>query len=496
MNEHQDTDRLISMRNTMILAYILLAAVAFVILTVFLVTTKNKALNAQSQNYCAVATAQSAKSVDHFCSDIVQTAGLIYENRDYTSFYPRGGYLSPEEDKLRDDLDSLFSKADFMSDYCDFGIIYSDNSHVGIISDGTLDLLSEDAFSSVSKLIGQTDQCWKVFYSGTVSRICYMKRVNDNAVLVASVYATQFSYLFGNMSASSNLSIYVADENNRIIYSTDSATGDPGEVVPYEYTEKFEGKKNTSVGDSSGVVALIETSNGWKVMTVVVPTTLGVFGKMHIETFIVILALSVLFVFVVTGFIIASFYSSKRRSPRILEDRIDPVTGALSPYYCEERISDLIEISLVGGTWAFALVRISDYELIEQRLGVEFAGEAMKKVSDMISESFGDKVTLGLDQERDFVLFCDFSDYDIFKAHNDLRTQFGDLRTKLDNVTVGQNGDYKLDISVGVCIYPDHGKTFEELDFKARTALATAMEDTKGKKLCFFDEKKSGGGKK
>ena len=245
MNEHQDTDRLISMRNTMILAYILLAAVAFVILTVFLVTAKNKALNAQSQNYCAVATAQSAKSVDHFCSDIVQSAGLIYENRDYTSFYPRGGYLSPEDDKLRDDLDSLFSKADFMSDYCDFGIIYSDNSHVGIISDGTLDLLSEDAFSSVSKLIGQTDQCWKVFYSGTVSRICYMKRVNDNAVLVASVYATQFSYLFGNMSASSNLSIYVADENNRIIYSTDSATGDPGEIVPYEYTEKFDGYKLT-----------------------------------------------------------------------------------------------------------------------------------------------------------------------------------------------------------------------------------------------------------
>ena len=61
-------------------------------------------------------------------------------------------------------------------------------------------------------------------------------------------------------------------------------------------------------------------------------------------------------------------------------------------------------------------------------------------------------------------------------------------------VTVGENGDFKLDISVGVCIYPDHGKSFDELEFKARQALSKAME-SESDMLYYYDNKKSGGGK-
>ena len=119
----------------------------------------------------------------------------------------------------------------------------------------------------------------------------------------------------------------------------------------------------------------------------------------------------------------------------------------------------------------------------------------MKKTAEIIQEHFGDSAAVGLNIEHDFVVFCDFSDFDIFKAHNDLRAKFMELRKKLDNVLVGENEDYRLEIDLGVCIYPDHGKSFDELEFKAKAALAKAAQEN-GDGICFYEEKKMGGGKK
>ena len=494
MEEQNVTERLISMRNTMILVYILLTAAAVAVISVFLLISKDKALMAQSQNYGSVAISQSACTVENFCRNIEHASSIVFEDKEYVSFYPRGSESTSEETELKNRITELFTKASYMSDYCDFGIIYSNNSHAGIISDGTLDLLGEQPFSEAVGLLDGRDEKWNVFYSGNVSRVCFLKKVNDNAYFIASVYSTRFGHVFGKMMNSANLYLYVADEDNRIIYSTDNSESFSGDPMPYEIVEKLSSGTNYSVADKKGVSSVISVSNGWKVYSLVLPTSLGLLGSVHIETFFVIFGITVFIVFIIAGFIISSFYSSKKRAPRIVEDKIDPVTGVLSPYYCEERISDLIEISLVGGTWAFAFVKINNFDIIEERLGSEFTNEALKKISDIITEQFADKAAVGLDTDHDFVLFCDFSDFDIFKAHNDLKAKFSELCKELDSVTVGENGDFKLDISVGVCIYPDHGKSFDELEFKARQALSKAME-SESDMLYYYDDKKSGGGK-
>lgn len=494
MQDRYDAQRIVSMRNTMIIVYIILTAAAVAVLSVFLIMTKNNALMAQSQNYGAVAAEQSASTIENFCRNIEQASSIVYENKDFASFYPKGEEYTPEESEIRERISEILINTSYVSDYCDFGIIYSNNSHSGIISDGTRDLLGENYFSAAGDLLAGSEHKWNVFYSGNVSRVCYLKRINENAFFIASVYSTRLGHIFGNLMHSSNLFLYVADEKDRIIYSTDNSASFSGDQMPYESIEKLGGKTDISVSDKNGVCAAISMFNGWKVYSVVIPSNIGKFGNVQVETFLVIFGISLLIIFINAGFIISSFYASKRHAPRIVEDKIDPVTGVLSPYYCEERISDLMELSLVGGTWAFALVKINDYELIEERLGSEFTNEALKKTSDIITGFFGDKATAGLDIEHDFVLFCDFSDFDIFKAHNDLKARFSELRGMLDQVTVGENDDYKLDISIGVCIYPDHGSTFDELEFKARQALYSAM-DTDGESLCYYDDKKSGGGK-
>ena len=494
MEDHRDAERIISMRNTMILVYILLTAAAVAVISVFLVMTKNRALMAQSQNFCSVAAEQSASNVENFCKRIERASSIIYENKEFVEFYPENTETTSDDIEIRSRISGFLTNASYMSDYCDFGVIYSNNSHAGVVTDGTLDLLGEHYFSAAKDLLGDNDEKWNVFFSGNVSRVCFLKRINSNAFFIASVYSTNFAQVFGNLMNSTKLYLYVADENDRIIYTTDNEESFAGELMPYETLEKVGGKTDVSVSDKNGVCSVISIINGWKVYAVVYPNNNGLLGTFHTEVFIAIFSITLLIIFIIVGFIISSFYSSKRRAPRIVEERIDPVTGVLSPYYCEERISDLIEMSLIGGTWAFALVRINDFELLEERLGSEFTDQALKKIADILVGHFGENAAAGLDTEHDFVLFCDFSDFDIFKAHNDLKAEFGELRKKLDTVTVGDNDDYKLDISIGICIYPDHGNSFDELEYKARQALASAM-DNDSEKLCFYDDKKSGGGK-
>ena len=496
MNENREADRLISMRNAMIITYIVLTIVAVSVLVSVLLFSKERAMLKQSESYCAVAAAQSSRNVENFCNNIEEASCIVFMGEEFSSFYPKNTEYTASEQGTIDRLNDLFAMAGYMYDYGDFGIIYSNNSTVGLVSDGTLDLFGEQCYSKAVQLLGEKQQTWNMFYSENVSRICFLKKVNEHAVFIASVYSTQFSRVFSKLSTGSTLSLYVADENNKIIYATESSGSFYGDDLPFNISEKLAGRKDVTIGDESGVYTAIELYNGWKLLAVVNPPNEGIPDNgFSTETIIAIIGISTLTVFVLAGFIIGSFYSSKRRVPRVNEEMYDPVTGVLNPYYCEEKISDLIEISLVGGTWAYALVKIADYELISQRLGSDFAGESMKKTAEIIQEHFGDSAAVGLNIEHDFVVFCDFSDFDIFKAHNDLRAKFMELRKKLDNVLVGENEDYRLEIDLGVCIYPDHGKSFDELEFKAKAALAKAAQEN-GDGICFYEEKKMGGGKK
>ncbi len=496
MNEHNETERLISMRNTMIIVYLIIALAAFGALTGYFLISRGRALNAQSENYCGVAAMQSARNVANFCENIEMASCIAFEDKQLSAFYPKGSEYTRDEITLRNRLTELLTTASYMSDYCDFGIIYSNNTTAGIVSDGTLDHFGTAAYERSVELLDGNDDSWNVFYSDNVSRICYLKRVNSNAVFISSVYSTRFGHVFGKLIDTSSLSLYVVDKDNRIIYSAENTGTSYGNTMPFEILNKLDGRINVTIADEDLICSALEIFNGWRLYAVVTPGRSALGNQNSIETTVVIIGLSMMLMFVIAGFMISSVYSSKR-TPRVSEERIDSVTGVLTPYYCEERISDLIEISLVGGTWAYALIRIEDLELIEERLGSEFAGESRKKVAEIIMGQFGNETAVGMNIDRDFVVFSDFSDFDIFKAHNDLAAGFKELRRSLNEVYVGENGDYRLDITIGACIYPDHGKTFDELEYKAKTALKEAVgsED----KMCIYQEKpegRKGGGRK
>ena len=194
------------------------------------------------------------------------------------------------------------------------------------------------------------------------------------------------------------------------------------------------------------------------------------------ETFILIIGLSMFVLTIVSGFIITAFYTAEHKTKRLIEDTVDKETGLLTAFYFEEEVSDQIETALPGGTWAYTKAVIKDLDIIKERLGEDFVSGGVVKLAELLKEHFGSRSIIGISENREITLFTDFSDFDIFKAHEDLKLRHEECIRVFKKLLVGENEDYKLNVAVGACIYPDNGRDIDELDYKVRIALELPLK--------------------
>ena len=488
MKDYKQTARTISLRNAFIITYTLLAVVFFAGTCIYFIVSRNRLLLAQSENYTTVSARQSSNNIRNFCRSAEMGARLIYDEPDLVSFYPKQEIMTAEEINTVQQLSNIMNKSSYIFDFADFGVIYSSGAVAGNVTDGTRALFGQNVFGRAVLLLGQKSESWTAFFSGNLSRVCFLKKLNDNAVFISSFYATKIGNVFNSMAENTNVAICVTDSTDRVIYGSDNMTVSAGDRLPGDILSRFDGKVNVTVGDDEGAACVIELDNGWRVYSIISPVRLGRGPSLNAESFILIMGLTLLMTFVIAGAIISAVFLSDGSAKRILGKELDTSTGVLTPFYCEERVSELIETSLLGGTWAFTLVKIKDYEIIKERLGSDFTEGGLRMLSDILHEGFGDDAAIGLNSRNEFVVFSDFSDYDIFKAHDALKSKHEEIRARFAELLVGENSDFKLDTAMGVCIYPDHGKDYDELDYKASLALSSALE-LDNDSLVFFDEK-------
>lgn len=483
---------MISMRNTFVLVYTVLSLMFFGLCCFHFLQTKEVSMLKQSQNYITIAAQQTAKNVCNYCDLAENQVRFVYDDPKLAAFYPEEGELTAEEHATADRLTELLVRASYISDYCDLGVIYSNGASAGIISDGTRSLFGQDMYGRAENMLLGRDECWSAFFSGSLSRACFLKRLNSEAVFICSFYSTKLGSTFNTMTEKSRLSLCVTDRSNRVIYGTDNMTVSSGDRLPADLISGFDDRTNITIAIEGGACCCVELENGWRLYSTVYSGAIGEQKGVSTENFIIIISLSTLILFVLIGMIISSYYTSDKRTKKLIEEETDPDTGVLSAFYCEERISDIIETSLVGGTWAFTLVKIKDAEMIRERLGEEFFKTGQIILAEILRDSFGEEAVIGLNLHDEFVVFTDFSDYDLFKAHKDLRDRHEDAKCQFLKLLVGENADYKLYAAMGTCIYPDHGKDYDELEYNASLALAKALEESGDSFVC-FDEKLRGG---
>lgn len=495
MNDMQGSGRIISMRNTFIVVYTVLAGLVFALTCFFFIRSNFSSLLAQSENYTLSAAQQSLRMLENFCSSIERTSYIVYDDPNCAAFYPTQQIPSGEEQEMLGRITELLTRSSYLGEYADLGVVYSNGQTAGIITEGIKEIFASGVFRRSFEQLGDADSAWTVLYHQNISRACYFQRINDNAVFIASFYVSRLGNIFSKLGENDNLTIYVADKDDRIIFASDNAAKSTGDHIEFDLINRFKGIRNVTIGDSTGAATRLTANNGWHMYAVVNPNRSGHFGMDKTESFIIIIGLSLIIVFISVGVFISAFYTLEKRSKLMVEDRIDQNTGALTAFYFEEEVSDQIEIALLGGTWSFTKAVIKDQDDIAERLGKDFIAGGIAQLIKLLRAHFGENSIIGIDDDNEITMFTDFSDYDIFKAHDDLRVKHEECVTLFKKLLVGDNEDYKLNVAVGVCIYPDDGADFDQLDYRAGLALSEALEQ-EGDSIVFYDGKsRSGVGK-
>ena len=459
-------------RNKMMLCYtLILLAVIFAVCTYGFLTLRSTAYSEISEQIDAFDIG-FCSAVNYFTETAESDCTAVMRDETLMSYNPVSSeYADYEAAQIKNDVRDRLLEISAGKSYNDFLLVFSDSTSVGKISTGASELINEKGFDGIAELLGESADGWLFGLSEKYQKIYYIRIINDNELFILSLYSEILSSALSFDNADSDNIYLLADSSDRIILSN-SEDITSGEAIPKTYSDLFDYSDGDSVISDSYIGASLLTDCGWRVITLTETPALAkispLTGSAIIGLTVIIIMLSLL-----TGFLACAKFTSADSLGKT-DEFTDPVTGTLNEYGLDESISELMETSIIGSTYAFILISIKDSKNVTQHLSQRYRNSIVKGMTSICKDYFSDKESfIGRVNEDMTAVFANYSEFDIFKAHEKLKAGCEGLCRAFDGF-VAEGSDLRLDISIGVCIYPDHAESFDELMQKSELALDKA----------------------
>ncbi|MDD3068030.1 MAG: EAL domain-containing protein [Acholeplasmataceae bacterium] len=160
----------------------------------------------------------------------------------------------------------------------------------------------------------------------------------------------------------------------------------------------------------------------------------------------------------------------------------DELTGLPNKILLHQQIDKLIKKVKDKSQFAFIYFDIDEFRHVNEILGHHTGDELIKMVSERLSKSLNQEVLIARMSGDEFVLVLEIQNLDeakkrIYKIFDLLR---GEYALNLN--------DYFITFSVGVAIYPEHGKDYISLLRHADVALSHAKSNRKDQIIIFDNE--------
>jgi GGDEF domain-containing protein len=309
--------------------------------------------------------------------------------------------------------------------------------------------------------------------------------------MLISSYLDEIQNIFHIGSSYSASTFIVSDENGRVVFSDDRFAA--GDEVSEEYTALFENKDGECAVNSTYIAASLVTDCGWQAIAVCDSPKFVTLTPKSVAVVLAVGAALVIICILCGKVACAQFEGAQLVNPE--NEFIDPLTGRLNEYGLDEKISELVETSIVGSTYALALICVKDSERLKTTVPPHYWNDVRVKLCETAEEFFsGKRFEIGRVDDK-IAVFADYSEFDLFKAHENLERGCKDLCRAFSNFTVGAKGDMKLHVSIGASIYPDHAEEFDSLLELSERALLEAEESGDDSVVIYSPEKHGEDGK-
>ncbi|MBQ8569299.1 MAG: GGDEF domain-containing protein [Oscillospiraceae bacterium] len=482
-NQNSNSERIHQIKMTLIIGYALIIVAAIMIVSVFSVSKTTEIMEEKVSSMTAAINVQLKLNIENYLSKLETTGTLIFatpEVYEYDAVNPsEDGYESLNtEDIIGDKLMELC----IMENYVDFGIVYSNNHYVGKLSNGTASLFGTELYAQLENIISRdrTEDGWATGCMGDYKRIYYVKRVNENAVFVASFYTTELENVFKLPEDMSDVTVRLIDEGNSIIYS--SANDETGSLLSGDIAVRIQDLSSAALVDAEYLITVNTCGETMRVICSV-PTYIILDELKVIQGSTTVIACFAAVLAVVMGILL----SVKITDPvgTLVSDldnkaKLDRLTGIYNKKSFEEvtekTISELKSSKELG---VLFVLDVDNFKGVNDNLGHSYGDKVLANIGTILKNTFRSCDYLGRIGGDEFAVYMKISGHEKNHCEKLIRSRCEELCAAFRSNYTGDDNTYKISASIGAAAAPEYGNGFAELYKCADKALYASKK--KGK---------------
>ena len=367
--------------------------------------------------------------------------------------------------------DKLFSLC-IMENFVDYGIVYRNNRTVGKLSNGTKNLFGDHIFDDLSAMITRTHahDGWSTGYNDDFTRIYYVKKIHDNAILVISFYGSELEKVFDNPETMNGMDVRLTDKNYNIIYS--SERDEVGQTLQSDLISRADGRNSMTLMDDEYLITVNNCVEDWYVICSI-PTSMILNEKNEMELYILMAAIAAAIIAILIGIELSLRITAPVTNVVTNLDskaHSDLLTGLLNKRSFEETAEKVLSSSVSLSPRAIILLDLDNFKGVNDTLGHAYGDKVLSNVGAILRRTFSEKDYLGRIGGDEFAIFINSAPKD-----KDIRGYVTEkceqLCEEFRNNYTGNDGNYKISGSIGVTLFPADGKEYPELYSKADAAL-------------------------
>ena len=468
-------------------------AMLIIIVTAFLdyviLERSGRAMQEKVSDLTAANSRQIELNINSYLERMETTPTLLFSDEIY--------YLYDETDESIEDYDKVKSEETIknrivdiglMDNYSDFGVVFADDHKVGWISHGTQDLFKDGGiYETFEGYISNSkkNDGWCFGVNGNTDRMYYIKRLNEHAILVSSIYTRELSSVFVYPEQLEEKEIRFVDEDNVVMYSADAE--EIGEKLPAQISNSIDDEAY-AVGNSSSIITsdyLINVNvchNGWRVICSV-PTEIILKENQQLKSFTLRISGALAIIFVLVGlFIITKLSKPMDGMVSSLQDKaeIDRLSGVMNKATFQENVENELRKNPPDDLAVFVMLDMDNFKQINDRLGHSYGDQVIIRMGKLLRKTYNNQTIIGRLGGDEFALYTgcvDVSREDIETAASEQMDQA--IEAFMDEFEY-EREKCELSISAGIYIREAAGATFKELYEKADSVLYTSKKKGKG----------------
>ena len=389
--------------------------------------------------------------------------------------------------------DQLYSLC-IMENFVDYGIVYSNNHFIGKISNGTVSLFGDKLFPDLHAMINRqrTLDGWSAGYGGDFKRIYYVKEIHENAILVISFYATELENVFDNPQTMSDMTIRLTSADYDTIYSSDE-NEKSGEKIPDYISSRIKGQNAATVLDNEYLITVSSCGDSWYVICSI-PTKIILKEKNEMSLYINITAVIAAFLAAILGMVLSIKLTDVITNlVQNLDSKAhtDLLTGVLNKRSFEEAAENRLAQASDEDYHALVLLDVDNFKGVNDTLGHAYGDKVLARIGHTLTSVFSHVDYIGRIGGDEFCVFMNIRPNSGKEYADLIREKCEMLRSDFSDFYTGDNGDYKISCSMGIALFPEHGKSFKDLYAAADKALYNSKHEGKDM-FTFFSELNDG----